>query len=229
MSDVPRSLQLCKLSFNHSHGRTHSWRFSTFYKIRSKPTVRVRIPGWKIWRACFGTWMLMPATITDWSTPHVDASFGCALSHTCKRYSVHTSPLSPKLAIQIAILLHLGELDNPGLPSSTFVSFRPFNIALFEPITRNDKTKRYRTPLWLVHNLISNIVPKKMGVPLVWRLKLAHYVPKIGKSNKMRCLATIWPLRWCQPQYAIFLLPLFIVPQIYTITYAWHYIRERYV
>ena len=28
-----------------------------------------------------------------------------------------------------------------------------------------------------------------MGVPLVWRLKLAHYVPKIGKSNKKRCLA----------------------------------------
>ena len=25
--------QLAKLSFNHSHGRTHSWRFSTFYKI----------------------------------------------------------------------------------------------------------------------------------------------------------------------------------------------------
>ena len=48
------------------------------------------------------------------------------------------------------------------------------------------KTKRYRTTLWLVHNLISNIVPKKMGVPLVWRLKLAHYVPKIGKSNKKR-------------------------------------------
>ena len=24
--------QLAKLSFNHSHGRTHSWRFSTFYK-----------------------------------------------------------------------------------------------------------------------------------------------------------------------------------------------------
>ena len=26
-------MQLAKLSFNHSHGRTHSWRFSTFYKI----------------------------------------------------------------------------------------------------------------------------------------------------------------------------------------------------
>ena len=25
--------QLAKLNFNHSHGRTHSWRFSTFYKI----------------------------------------------------------------------------------------------------------------------------------------------------------------------------------------------------
>ena len=25
--------QLAKLSFNHSHGRTHSWRFSTFYKM----------------------------------------------------------------------------------------------------------------------------------------------------------------------------------------------------
>ena len=53
------------------------------------------------------------------------------------------------------------------------------------------ETKRYRTPLWLVHNLISNVVPKKMGVPFVWRLKLAHYVPKIRKSNKKRCLATI--------------------------------------
>ena len=30
VSDVPRSLQ--KLSFNHSNGRTHSRRFSTFYK-----------------------------------------------------------------------------------------------------------------------------------------------------------------------------------------------------
>ena len=56
---------------------------------------------------------------------------------------------------------------------------------------RVTKTKRYRTTLWLVHNLISNIVPKQMGVPFVWRLKLAHYVPKIGKSNKKRCLATI--------------------------------------
>ena len=26
--------QLAKLSFNHSNGRTHSWRFSTFYKNR---------------------------------------------------------------------------------------------------------------------------------------------------------------------------------------------------
>ena len=26
-------MQLAKLSFNHSIGRTHSWRFSTFYKI----------------------------------------------------------------------------------------------------------------------------------------------------------------------------------------------------
>ena len=25
--------QLAKFSFNHSNGRTHSWRFSTFYKI----------------------------------------------------------------------------------------------------------------------------------------------------------------------------------------------------
>ena len=66
-----------------------------------------------------------------------------------------------------------------------------------------------------------------MGVPLVWRLKLAHYVPKIGKSNKKRCLATIWPLRWCQAKYG-FLLLLFIVPPIYTIIHAWHYIRERY-
>ena len=90
------------------------------------------------------------------------------------------------------------------------------------------KTKRYRTTLWLVHNLISNIVPKKMGVPLVWRLKLAHYVPKIGKSNKKRCLATIWPLRWCQAKCAIFLLPLFIVPLMYPIIHAWHYKRERY-
>ena len=47
--------------------------------------------------------------------------------------------------------------------------------------------------MWLVHNLISNIVPKKMGVPLVWRLTLAHYVPKIGKSNKMRCLDYLTP------------------------------------
>ena len=76
--------------------------------------------------------------------------------------------------------------------------------------------------------IFSNIVPKKMGVPLVWRLKLAHYVPKIGKSNKKRCLATIWPLRWCQAKYVIFLLPLFIVPPIYTIIHAWHYIREQY-
>ena len=88
-------------------------------------------------------------------------------------------------------------------------------------ITITCKTKRYGTTLWLVHNLISNIVPKKMGVPLVWRLKLAHYVPKIGKSNKKRCLATIWPLRWCQAKYAIFLLPLFIVPPIYTIIHAY--------
>ena len=35
-------------------------------------------------------------------------------------------------------------------------------------------------------------------------------------------------LRWCQAKYAIFLLPLFIVPPIYTIIHAWHYIRERY-
>ena len=34
MSDVPCRLQ--KLSFNHSNGRTHSWRFSTFYKILTK-------------------------------------------------------------------------------------------------------------------------------------------------------------------------------------------------
>ena len=27
--------QLAKFSFNHSNGRTHSWRFSTFYKISS--------------------------------------------------------------------------------------------------------------------------------------------------------------------------------------------------
>ena len=27
--------QLAKFSFNHSVGRTHSWRFSTFYKIRT--------------------------------------------------------------------------------------------------------------------------------------------------------------------------------------------------
>ena len=73
-----------------------------------------------------------------------------------------------------------------------------------ENVAKNGwETKRYRTTLWLVHNLISNIVPKK--IPLVWRLKLAHYVPKIGKSNKKRCLATFWPLRWCQAKYAIFL------------------------
>ena len=65
-----------------------------------------------------------------------------------------------------------------------------FQGNIWIPVTLG-KTKRYRTTLWLVHNLISNIVPKKMGVPLVWRLKLAHYVPKIGKSNKKRCLATI--------------------------------------
>ena len=48
------------------------------------------------------------------------------------------------------------------------------------------------------------------------------------KIQQKRCLATIWPLRWCQAKYAIFLLPLFIVPPIYTIIHAWHYIRERY-
>ena len=31
--NIWRTTQLAKLSFNHSHGRTHSWRFSTFYKI----------------------------------------------------------------------------------------------------------------------------------------------------------------------------------------------------
>ena len=64
-------------------------------------------------------------------------------------------------------------------------------LLLKEYVPGNIPSTRYRTTLWLVHDLISNIVPKKMGVPLVWRLKLAHYVPKIGKSNKKRCLATI--------------------------------------
>ena len=37
--------QLAKLSFNHSNGRTHSWRFSTFIKNYSL-TVRTKSSGW---------------------------------------------------------------------------------------------------------------------------------------------------------------------------------------
>ena len=36
MSDVLRTTQLAKLSFNHSIGRTYSCRFSTLYKIKEE-------------------------------------------------------------------------------------------------------------------------------------------------------------------------------------------------
>ena len=35
--------QLAKLSFNHSIGRTHSWRFYIFYKIRRQPASAVSL------------------------------------------------------------------------------------------------------------------------------------------------------------------------------------------
>ena len=41
--------QLAKLSFNHSHGRTHSWRFSTFYKIEClRKYVFKNVPAFRI-------------------------------------------------------------------------------------------------------------------------------------------------------------------------------------
>ena len=79
----------------------------------------------------------------------------------------------------MTMIIHLTRL---GMNPTTWLSYK--NVG-------DIKTKRYGTTLLLVHNLISNIVRKKMGVPLVWRLKVAHCVPKIGKSNKIRCLATI--------------------------------------
>ena len=109
---------------------------------------------------------------------------------TCKSLEGSRSTLSAFTLSENASVVVSPQLQqnyNPASPeeadSSTFRGERHHKMRPHDA--------RYRTTLWLVHNLISNIVPKKMGVPLVWRLKLAHYVPKIGKSNKKRCLATI--------------------------------------
>ena len=40
--------QLAKLSFNHSHGSTHSWRFSTFYKISRGPATLFTTSVWDV-------------------------------------------------------------------------------------------------------------------------------------------------------------------------------------
>ena len=55
--------QLAKLSFNHSHGCTHSWRFSTFYKMNmtaSAPQRKVSCyhPIMLLW--CYATIDLRP-------------------------------------------------------------------------------------------------------------------------------------------------------------------------
>ena len=46
------------------------------------------------------------------------------------------------------------------------------------------KTARYGTALWLFHFHLRNMVPKKVGVYLVWTPMLAHQVPNKWKSTK---------------------------------------------